>query len=512
MSDIEKKSVCSIPVMFQKLDEISNDDVRFTRVRIWLMHLGLNENACDFSKEVVDEAIPTLGYIPIVGYIDKNKLNEKDFSDHKYILTKDENGIKRKYVGHAYGVVLSNEDNNAHYEERLCDDGINRTFLVVDGLIWNQFEDSSEILNRDLIKSHSMELVDTDDTNYLDGYEDENCVFHFTKITFRGACILGKDCEPAMLNSTIEVQFTVTDFANELQKELTDKLTTFTKLVNNKNNKGGKDMPNLDDTTDKKTGDEKTTDFSQTVNQLMADISNILAEHGTFVDRWGDNRTRFSLVDIQENEVIVMDRKENYTTYGFPYTTEGDKPVIDFSNGKRKKITYADYEESDIQTNDGRFDFVKEIEDIASTFSKKNEEIENKLNTAISEKETIVSDFEKLKTDYEVIKPKYEDFCKKEQASIEEAVKAEKNTMFAKFDNYLSEVPEYIALKDKAEEMSVSDIETQCSVLYTKKQLATTDFSKRTNVSPTLDIVDDDVENEGYVSTIYGNIPVGSKK
>ena len=69
-------------------------------------------------------------------------------------------------MGNAYGVILSKEDNNAHYEERLCDDGIKRTFLVVDGLIWNIFEDSAEILNRDLIKSHSMELVDTDDENY----------------------------------------------------------------------------------------------------------------------------------------------------------------------------------------------------------------------------------------------------------------------------------------------------------------------------------------------------------
>ena len=153
-----KKSVLSFPVTFEKTEEIESTDCRFTKVKIWLMHLGDNFNGSVFDKDVVDKAIPTLEYIPIVAFIEENKIGEKDCSNHRYVITKDDKGVRRKYVGNAYGVLTSSNDNNAHYEERLCDDGEIRTFLVVDGLIWNMFEDSSEIMNRDLIKNHSMEL------------------------------------------------------------------------------------------------------------------------------------------------------------------------------------------------------------------------------------------------------------------------------------------------------------------------------------------------------------------
>ena len=126
---------------------------RFTKVKIWLMHLGQNFNGSIFEKEVVDNAIPTLKYIPIVGFIEENKSGEDDFSDHRYVITKDEKGVRRKYQGIAYGVITSDDDNNAHYEERVCDDGETRTFLVVDGLLWNMFEDSSNIMQNDLIKN-----------------------------------------------------------------------------------------------------------------------------------------------------------------------------------------------------------------------------------------------------------------------------------------------------------------------------------------------------------------------
>ena len=71
-------------------------------------------------------------------------------------------------MGSAYGVIMSSEDNNAHYEERLCEDGETRTFLVTEGIIWNVIEDGAEIFHRDLVKGQSMELYEKS----IDGYED----------------------------------------------------------------------------------------------------------------------------------------------------------------------------------------------------------------------------------------------------------------------------------------------------------------------------------------------------
>ena len=325
-----KKSALSFPVMFEKVEDIESVDGRFTKVRIWLMHLGQNFNGSIFEKDVVDNAISTLEYIPIVAFIEDNKIGEKDCSNHRYIITKDEKGIRRKYMGNAYGVIMSSEDNNAHYEERLCDDGETRTFLVVDGLIWNMFEDSSEIVNRDLIKNQSMELWD--DGVSIEGYEDENGLFHFTKFSFRAACILGDDYEPAMINSTVEVQFTMSDFVKNIQSELNDKLIAFTKMVNEKTNQGGIDTMS-------------NTDFTQTLLAQFEDISAMVRQHETFVDRWGYECSRYYAVDIQENEVIVVDANNSYNYFGLSFTMNGDKAEIDFDSAQRNKLRYEDYDD-----------------------------------------------------------------------------------------------------------------------------------------------------------------------
>ena len=49
-----------IPVEFEKINDLNCGDNRFTRVKIWIMHLGANYNGSYFEKEPVDNAIPTL--------------------------------------------------------------------------------------------------------------------------------------------------------------------------------------------------------------------------------------------------------------------------------------------------------------------------------------------------------------------------------------------------------------------------------------------------------------------
>lgn len=505
MSELKiKKSTLSFPVTFEKIEEIDGADGRFTKVKIWLMHLGENFNGSVFEKDAVDDAIPTLEYIPIVAFIEDNKAGEKDCSNHRYIITKDEKGIRRKYMGNAYGVIMSSEDNNAHYEERLCDDGETRTFLVVDGLIWNMFEDSSEIINRDLVKNQSMELFD--DGSSISGYEDKDGLFHFTKFSFRAACILGDDYEPAMINSTVEVQFTMSDFVKNIQSELNDKFMTFTKMVNEKTNQGGIEaMPN--------------TDFTQTLLAQFEDISAMVRQHETFMDRWGYECARYYAVDIQENEVIVVDAKNSYNYFGLSFTMNGDKAEIDFESAKRKKLRYEDYVEG--SSVEGAFDFGKHIEEIENVAFTKIEEANAKVVEAdgkVSEYEARVSEIETVKNEieekynqvsaeFEEMKPKYEDFVKAEQIRIEAELDAQKDAEFAKYEAVLADDVNFAALKEKKSEMTVKEIESECAIMYARKNLAQTNFSKSSDGAMTAGLIQDN-EKDGFVySEKYGYIP-----
>ena len=497
-----KKSALSFPVTFEKVKDFETADDRFTKVKIWLMHLGKNLNNSVFEKSVVDKAIPTLQYIPIMGFVELNDDNEKDFSDHRYIITKDEKGIRRKYMGTPYGVIKSSDDNNAHYEERLCEDGETRTFLVTEGVIWNVLEDGAEIFHRDLVKSQSMELYEKS----IDGYEDDDGIFHFTEFSFRAACVLGDDVTPAMTGSTVEVQFTLSDFVKDIQSELNDKYTTFTKLtevVNEKTNGGVEIMDN--------------TDFTQTLLSQFEDISAQVRQHETFTDRWGYECARYYAVDIQENEVIVVDAKNNYNYFGLSFTMNGDKAEIDFETAKRKKLRYEDYVEG--SSVEGAFDFGKHIEEIENNAFAKVEEANMKVSEAenkVVEFETKVSEFEAAKNEieekfnqvnaeFEEMKPKYEDFVKAEQARIEAEVDAQKDAEFAKYETILADDANFAALKERKSELTVKEIEAECAIMYTRKALAT-NFSKSDSGIMTAGLIDNDDIDDGYINTKYGRM------
>ena len=506
-----KNSALSFPVMFEKIKDFETTDDRFTEVKIWLMHLGENLNHSVFEKSVVDKAIPTLQYIPIMGFVEMNDDNEKDFSDHRYIITKDEKGVRRKYMGTPYGVIKSSDDNNAHYEERLCDDGETRTFLVTEGVIWNVLEDGAEIFHRDLIKGQSMELYEKS----IDGYEDEDGMFHFTDFSFRAACVLGDDVTPAMTGSTIEVQFTLNDFVKDIQNELNDKYIAFTKLVN-------------DDTFTKTVNEQHNggveimdnANFTQTLLEQFSDISATVRQHETFTDRWGYECSRYYAVDVQENEVIVVDAKNNYNYFGLSFTMNGDKAEINFESAKRKKLRYEDYEDN--SSIEGAFDFGKHIEEIENNAFAKVEEINTKVSEAegkVSEYEVKVSELETTKNEieekynqinaeFEEMKPKYEDYVRAEQARIDAELDAQKDAEFAKYETVLTEDVNFAALKEKKAEMTVKEIESECAILYARKNLAkNADFSKSNEGTMTAGLIQNN-EKDGFVYTErYGYVP-----
>lgn len=491
----------SLPISFSINSEISDKDNRFINVTIDVLHTGLNFNGSIFNKEVVDANIDTIKNTPILGFISEDSYNGKDFNGHEYIITKtDKNGVTRKYIGSAYGVVP--ESCNPRWITKMCDDGQEREFLQVDGLLWAKFKDSAEIMLRDIEKPHSMELF----PDNIEGYENDDGNFVFTGFNFDGCCILGSTKEPAMINSTVEVQFTMSDFVKSIQSELNDKFTTFTKMVNEKTNQGGIEIM-------------EKTDFAQTVLQQFEDISTMVREHETMRDRWGDSIPRYYAVDVQENEVIVVDRENGYNYFGFAFTINGDKPEIDFTSGKRKKLCYEDYVEG--SSVEGAFNFGNHIAEIEDTAFAKVEEANTKTSEAegkVSEFETKVSELETAKNEienqfnqvnaeFEEMKPKYEEFVKNEQSRIEAELDAQKDAEFAKYETVLADDVNFAALKEKKAEMTVKEIESECAILYARKNLANSNFSKSNNGVMTAGLIDN-AEKDGFVSTKYGYIPV----
>lgn len=203
-----------VPVLFQPMKNFNVQDTRFTKVKMWLMHLDENLNGSVFTKEVVERAIPTLTNTPIMGSFNSES---GDFEGHEMAVEKNKDGeIQLKNLTVPYGVIP--EDNSAQFEERVGDDGVTRTYLTVEGLLWNKWQDGINVITSKNGKTgQSMEITDHDG-------HFTNDAFHFTEFKFNGACLLGDEVEPAMKNSTVELAF-----SDKVSKIINEKLAIYAK-------------------------------------------------------------------------------------------------------------------------------------------------------------------------------------------------------------------------------------------------------------------------------------------
>ena len=198
-----------LPTHFEKTEELDNDS-RFQKVKIYIAHTGENLNNSVFSYDVLENMIPSLANIPILGYVGVNEDNEEDFRGHEKRLTLKDDKFKLSFATHAYGFIP--EDNNAHFETTG-----GKEWLVTNGYLWTRFVDAMELFqDANGSKGQSMEVGDAE------GYTDDRGRMVFTNARFTGLCILGDDVPPAMAGSTISTIFSKEDFKSTFEEMLAE--------------------------------------------------------------------------------------------------------------------------------------------------------------------------------------------------------------------------------------------------------------------------------------------------
>ena len=484
----DKKVNTNIPILFQKLKTYEIEDIRFTKVKIWLMHLGENFNGSYFDKEVVEDAIPTLANTPILAYIENSDSEDKDYSDHREELVKENGEYKIKYKGQAIGVIP--ETNEAQFEIRLCDDGIEREFLTVQGLLWNKFEDSIEIMNRDKKKSESMELAKD-----YEGEFQEDDLFHFTKFKFYGACGLGEGIEPAMINASIELDFSLNDFTKEIQV----KMEQFKKYIQNQSSNGVGDIDNKNQEGGNKMA-KGNKNFSLSNEQLADAIRQVLCTKTEIKnDYWGEpyETSLYYYIDAKDGFAIVISNDWS-NLYGIPYTVSGDTVTLDFDNKVPYIQDYRPKQESDVVT----LDFVKNIinEEVKYTAEKSNTKLTSEFDNKVKEYETKIADYAKesetnkskisefeikekelntqvtdLNSKFEKLETEAKELREFKSTKITDERKTKENAIFETYKD-LDGVAEYEAIKkDTSKFEKVEDMEKEIALLFVKNKVT---FSK----------------------------------
>lgn len=218
----------SIPSKFELLSNENLHNTNFKKVKLYIQSDGVNYNGSSFTIDSMQDAMKTIDYIPILGYI-KESDGEYDFDGHNisYDIHVDSNGettIYENFEEVPIGVITSKD---CHIE--YVDD---KNFLVAFGFIWKSYSNKGiSILERDIEKEVSMEI------SVFDGDFDDKGIFAISKYEIQGVTVLGQNVPAAIEGSKIQMSFSKNNEYKEKVKELDELLKSF-------NLKGGDNVDN----------------------------------------------------------------------------------------------------------------------------------------------------------------------------------------------------------------------------------------------------------------------------
>ena len=179
-----------------RFEEEDKDKEGLLPVSLQACHTKKNVNGSFISEESMTNALPSFSNRPILGFIYKDENGEYQFKDHTMHMEDDELIYDEKCIG------IIPESCNAHLE---YDKDKDKTYVRVDGYIFEGYSQAKEILDREGECSVSVELSIRELS-----YDAKNKVLNIDDFYFSGVTILGKwedgsDVLPGMAGSNIKI-------------------------------------------------------------------------------------------------------------------------------------------------------------------------------------------------------------------------------------------------------------------------------------------------------------------
>lgn len=445
------------------------------KVKIVMMHSGLNGNKTNIPDTAVEEAKETISNIPILAYIKRDEDGEAiDFDQHniitKIVQGEDGHEVKQFYLERPIGVIP--ESHNYRIEEI---DGVDH--VVVDGYVWKTYSNEGyDLIKETGEKGVSMEI------SVEEGSRDKKTgIYTISKYSYLGITVLGDDVTPAMgytckletYSSNEEFQLAMEELNKEVKKYQEEVETVEDTQVREEVDTKVESTEEVEETTiDDNTVEETTEENVEAVeteqHNFNLSIDNILKSiRNTLIERkckktypWCDEEyetQEFFLRTIlpTENIVILEDNSnEKYNYYGVPFSLQGDDVVLDFDN----KVEYIETWRP------------KKQDEETIVFLEKQEEENKVINEKISEMEESIAT---LKEQIEAKDAELEELKTFKSEKDQEALTQEVNEIISQFSDSLEE-DEYKEIRDKAlnREITVDDLKFNLYALKGMKQVA----------------------------------------
>lgn len=251
--------------------EFSKLNKNFLIGKCYVMALGKNDNRSHFSKESVEKAYPTLGFVPVIGHLMEDDNGNHYLGGHDVKLDLDTFQFKSQCV--PFGVVMPSS--SPAFEDIVNENNETVTYLVADVILWiGNYPELKEAAYSDEVYFNQSMEISFDNAKPL---EEDNKYMDITDFTFDALCMLNKsddpkfNVEPCFPNSSIVPNtFSLNDefytLFSKLKEELSNALKNEMKFL-----KEGGNM-NLE----KKL--EIIKKFNKTIDELNFSIEDLIEE------------------------------------------------------------------------------------------------------------------------------------------------------------------------------------------------------------------------------------------
>jgi hypothetical protein len=481
------------PIKFEKI----NDE--FTKCHCYIMALGKNRNFSYFTKDAVQNAIPTLFNIPVVAHI-KTKADGTPYTGaHDRQLIIDDDGVQLVDQTVPFGLVP--ESSNPVFEDVTESDGTIATYLTADIILWSgrysimdaKSDDPSTYFNQ------SMEIT----INTYEPLAEDNNYTNITDFTFSALCLLGRDTENPDYNSepcfpsarVTPMQYNLND---NFKKEFSLMMNEFKKISVKDGGKGLAENNNMQEfSVGDKLGTEDKIDIDNTKDS--AKNSDSWKNPGaTFLNKCLKASNHEALVK-EAYAVIPEDVSGDISIndVGYPHHDIVDgKMVVDvagveaaYKRAMQQKLTGApmdhinkhrkelgmDKEKNQLNKPENEVEQNAEEQNKPSEFENKNKEVENTIDYK-AEYEKVKGNYTKLQTEFDEYKKNYstpekdvEELRTYKADKLASEHQAQIDAIFAKSDfESLKDNKEFTDFKANVGNTTLEDIENKCYAILGK--------------------------------------------
>ena len=480
MNKIEDKKTLTIKFE-SSLSHLTDYNKSFDSGILRVAYPGLNANNSYISKEVFDQCKNTIYNCPIVANYD---VYEDEIGGHDVAFIKDNNGeVKIINVTEPLGCV---PESAKIYWEEIQSGGELKEYLTTEVLLWKR-QPCYKYIQEHEVTAHSMEIT------VIDG-ETIDGIFVVKQFEFSALCLLGENVMPCFEASALQT-FNFDSFKNkfhEMMNEITLEHRSMAKKQQNfkeediivkklsqeqlalfdKYSIAEEDLNmehdsivamSVEDLELHIQKTQKQNDFALNIMDLVHEIRDIVSKE-RLTDEYGWEYSRYMFIDIQDNEIIVADWKDNGNYYSFPFAENGDAITVDFEGKKRKKCKYEDFQEGE-----GEFVFsLSEVQAEKNAMSEKYATLDAEFKQYKDSTLELASANEQLQSEFNSLKDQYELLNQESVNKEKELHKQRANELFERFNLKLSGIEEFEVMKSEYEKFTLEELEKECFALFGK--------------------------------------------